>query len=79
MTAEWNPADYTDDYRNALEKMIEEKIEKGDSAKPAKVRRKRPENVIDLVSVLKKSIQETSSGRAEKKRSGKGKTRRAAA
>lgn len=79
MSARWNPEDYVDDYRNAVEKMIEEKVEKGDKAKPAKVRRRHPENVIDLVSVLKKSIKETSAGRTARKRPTKGKPRRKAA
>lgn len=79
MSAKWNPADYVDDYRTALEKMIEAKVEKGGSAKPAKVRRRHPENVIDLVSVLKQSIRETSAGKSTRKRQGKGKTRRKAA
>lgn len=79
MSERWNPEDYVDDYRNAVEKMIEEKVEKGDKAKPAKVRRRHPENVIDLVSVLKKSIKETSAGRTARKRPTKGKPRRKAA
>lgn len=79
MSAKWNPADYVDDYRTMLEKMIEAKVEKGGSAKPAKVRRRHPENVIDLVSVLKQSIQETSAGKTTRKRQGKGKPRRKAA
>jgi len=79
MSQRWNPEDYVDDYRNAVEKMIEEKVEKGDKAKPAKVRRRHPENVIDLVSVLKKSIKETGAGRTARKRPTKGKPRRKAA
>ncbi len=79
MSARWNPADYVDDYRIAVEKMIEEKVEKGDKARLAKVRRRHPENVIDLVAVLKKSIQETSAGRTARKRPAKGKARRKAA
>lgn len=79
MSAKWDPSEYVDDYRTAVEKMIEEKVEKGDSAKPAKARRRHPENVIDLVSVLKKSIEETSAGKTAKKRTGKGKPRRKAA
>ncbi len=35
MTDKWKPDDYTDEYRDALEKMIEEKIEHGDQQAPA--------------------------------------------
>jgi DNA end-binding protein Ku len=66
MTVKWQPAKYTDDYREALEEMIEDKIEHGEKHQPARSRSRRPSNVIDLVSVLKKSIQETS-GRPAKR------------
>lgn len=61
MTKKWDPADYHNEYHEALEKMIEDKIEKGDKALPKLRKRKMPSNVIDLVSVLRKSIQETES------------------
>ncbi len=60
MTEKWNPDDYTDEYRDALEKMIEEKIEHGDESAPAPSKRIKPTNVIDLVSVLQQSIAKTS-------------------
>lgn len=57
MTSEWNPEEYKDNYREALEDMIEDKLAHGD-AKPAHTaKRKHPSNVIDLVSVLQESIQ----------------------
>jgi DNA end-binding protein Ku len=59
MTSEWNPEEYTDDYREALEKLIEKKIEQGDEAEPVPAKRKRPSNVVDLVSILRQSIQQT--------------------
>ena len=37
MTTEWEPEQYTDEYRDALENLIEEKIEHGDKAAPAAV------------------------------------------
>ena len=64
MTTEWRPEEYTDDYRNALENLIEEKIEHGDKAAPPPSKKKRPSNVVDLVSVLQKSI-EQSQGKAK--------------
>jgi DNA end-binding protein Ku len=59
MTSEWKPQEYTDEYRDALENLIEEKIEHGDQAHPAPVAKKRPSNVVDLVSVLQESIQQS--------------------
>lgn len=59
MTTTWDPQKYTDEYREALKGLIEEKIEHGDKATPAPPKKKRPSNVVDLVSVLQKSIEET--------------------
>lgn len=59
MTAKWEPEQYHDDYRAALEKMIEEKVQHGGEAMPKATKGRKPTNVIDLVSVLQKSIKET--------------------
>jgi non-homologous end joining protein Ku len=61
MTSDWDPNQYTDEYHEALEKMIEQKIEHGGEEAPETVKKKKPTNVIDLVSVLQKSIQQTQS------------------
>lgn len=62
MTVAWSPDDYKDEYREALEEMIEDKVAHGDT-KPAKTAKARkPSNVIDLVSVLQESLQKTKSG-----------------
>jgi DNA end-binding protein Ku len=66
MSTRWKPEEYTDDYREALKDLIEKKIEQGDKATPAPAKKKRPSNVVDLVAILRKSIQET--GHAEKAR-----------
>jgi DNA end-binding protein Ku len=66
MSTGWKPKEYTDDYREALKDLIEEKIEHGDKATPAPTKKKRPSNVVDLVAILQKSIRET--GHAEKAR-----------
>jgi DNA end-binding protein Ku len=58
MTSAWKPEQYTDQYHEALEKMIEGKIEHGDEP-PAPAKKKKPSNVVDLVSVLQQSIQQT--------------------
>ena len=59
MTTKWNPAEYTDEYHEALEKLIEDKIEHGEKSAPPPAKKRKPTNVIDLVSVLKKSIADT--------------------
>ena len=51
-------------YRDALENLIEEKIEHGDKVGPAPSKKKQPSNVVDLVSVLQESIQQ-SQGKAK--------------
>ena len=60
MSSKWNPEKYKDDYREALMEVIEEKVEAGGKEieeKPKKA--PKPTNVIDLVSVLQKSLEET--------------------
>jgi DNA end-binding protein Ku len=57
MSEKWNPENYKDEYREALEKMIEKKVETGEAG-PAPRKRKPTGNIIDLASVLQRSIQE---------------------
>jgi len=56
MSEEWKPEEYSDDYRLALEKVIEQKVAHGGASPGKPARRPRATNVIDLVSVLQKSI-----------------------
>src|SRR5436189_858335 len=66
MSSKWNPEKYHDDYREALMEVIEEKVEAGGKEieeKPKKA--PKPTKVIDLVSVLQKSLAQT--GGAKKK------------
>lgn len=82
MSGEWKPEELIDDYREGLEKVIEEKIEKGDKALPKPTRRSKPTNVIDLVSVLQKSLDQsgkrTSKARSSTKKAKKSKAKKAA-
>jgi DNA end-binding protein Ku len=72
MTTEWKPEDYKDEYRHALEKLIEDKVEHPHKS-PAHAKTKhRPSNVIDLVKVLQESLGQ--SGRGKKAGHGKAKT-----
>jgi DNA end-binding protein Ku len=60
MSSKWNPEKYKDDYREALMEVIEEKVEAGGKEieeKPKKA--SKPTKVIDLVSVLQKSLDQT--------------------
>lgn len=56
MSGTWNPEMFHDDYHKMLEKVVEQKIKKGGKAAPGLKPRKKPANVIDLVSVLQQSI-----------------------
>ena len=59
MTSEWKPEQYTDQYHEALEKMIEERSSTAAKNAPSPVKKKKPTNVVDLISVLQQSIQQT--------------------
>jgi len=64
MSSKWNPEKYRDDYREALMEVIEEKVETG--GKEIEEKRKKapkPTKVIDLVSVLQKSLEESGAKR----------------
>ena len=75
MSSKWNPEKYRDDYREALMEVIEEKVEAGGKEieeKPKKA--PKPTKVIDLVSVLQKSLEQ--SGGAKKKATAKSRSKR---
>lgn len=68
MSTSWEPEKYKDDYRQALEKVIEEKVQHGGrvvgrpkSARPAT-------KVIDLVQVLQESLAQAQKGEGKRKR-----------
>jgi len=70
MSSKWNPEKYKDDYREALMEVIEDKVEAGGKEieeKPKKA--PKPTKVIDLVSVLQKSLEETGAKRKTTARS----------
>jgi DNA end-binding protein Ku len=71
MSSKWNPEKYKDDYREALMEVIEEKVEAGGKELEEKPRKApKPTKVIDLVSVLQKSLEETGGKRKAKGKSG---------
>jgi DNA end-binding protein Ku len=75
MSSEWKPEKYRDDYREALMEVIEEKVEAGGKELEEKPKQRRPPatKVIDLVSVLQKSLEQ--SGAAKKKSTAKRSTK----
>jgi len=75
MSSKWNPEKYKDDYREALMEVIEEKVEAGGKEIEEKPRKApKPTKVIDLVSVLQKSLEETG---GKKKARGKSRAKKA--
>ena len=76
MSSKWNPGKYRDDYREALMEMIKEKVEAGGKEIEEKPKpKKQPTKVIDLVSVLQRSLEKT--GGAKKKSTKKSRARHA--
>jgi DNA end-binding protein Ku len=81
MASGWDPKQYTDEYHEALEKMIDKKIETGGKSAPPPAKKRRPTNVLDLTSILKQSIHQRSGQTKAEKTSTKarGKGRKKAA
>jgi len=70
MSTKWNPEKYRDDYREALMEVIEEKVEAGGKEIEEKPRKApKPNKVIDLGSVVQKSLEETGAKRKATARS----------
>jgi DNA end-binding protein Ku len=69
MTTSWKPEEYSDDYRNALLKLIRNKSRKGGkSIEPVVEKKPISTNIIDLVEVLRQSVKEAQkSGKRSKK------------
>ena len=81
MTTDWEPEQYTDEYHEALEKLIEEKVEHPDKKEAAPAKKKKATNVIDLVAVLQESLQQSkgkSSSAKKKSAAPAGKARKTA-
>ena len=76
MSGKWEPEKYRDDYKEALEKLIEQKVEKGDEATPKPAHRPKATNVIDLVSVLQKSLEQSGGSKKSRATAKRAKPRR---
>jgi len=59
MSTKWEPENYHDDYKEGLEKLIEQKVESGSEDLPAPRKPKKATTAVDLVSVLQQSIRKT--------------------
>jgi len=81
MTGKWDPEAFKDDYREALMEVIEEKIAAGGKEvdRKKKAGPVKTTNVIDLVAVLQKSIQQHGQARTKKSPAPREKARRKAA
>jgi DNA end-binding protein Ku len=63
MSSKWDAKKFQDDYTHKLREVIEEKVAAGGKELPAaRGKAKAPTNVVDLVAILKKSIEENSTG-----------------
>jgi DNA end-binding protein Ku len=70
MTDKWEPEKFKDEYREGLMKVIEEKIATGGKELPAaRPKHAKSANVIDLVSVLQQSLEQTKSAKKSAKTS----------
>lgn len=69
MTEAWSPERYTDDYRSALMKLIDAKIRSGGKAIPPREKARPATNVVDLLEVLRESLESPggAKGRAKSK------------
>lgn len=72
MTVKWDPNRYTNDYREELLQLIEEKIASGGkkAIKHEKETKVKQTNVIDFMELLKKSLQEKKPPKSEKQKKG---------
>ena len=76
MSSAWKPEEYTDEYHEALEKLIEDKIEHGGKSPRSPAKKKKPGNIVDLVSILQQSIRDSRTTKRTKSSSTTGKTTR---
>src|SRR5437762_13622900 len=78
MSSVWEPEKYSDEYRNAVMELIEQKA-KNKQLPAAPAPAPRTTNVVDLVKVLQESINRSQSGRAKRGGNGAGNRRRSTA
>ncbi|MBA4147029.1 MAG: Ku protein [Verrucomicrobia bacterium] len=80
MSDKWDAQKYKDEYRDQLVKLIEEKISAGGVVTAPQAKARKPTNVVDLVSVLQESLNQTTKSKEKKPAKAPGKkTKRKAA
>ena len=75
MAGKWEPKKYHDEYREALMKLIEEKIKAGGKKLAPVKPGEKPAPMIDLVSILQQSIAKAAEGPPKKKPAAKSRAR----
>jgi DNA end-binding protein Ku len=79
MSDKWNPTKYTDDYRIALEQMVQKKVEQGGKTPAGGPKKRHPTNVVDLAAVLQESLAQTEKASKKQSKPAAHKTRKKAA
>jgi DNA end-binding protein Ku len=74
MKSEWNPDAFKDDYEKALKALIARKLSGKKIKAPAKEAGTRPSNVIDLVDILRQSLNQKGTGSSKSARKSAAKT-----
>jgi DNA end-binding protein Ku len=69
MSEKWQPEKWKDEYREALMKLIEEKVSAPSQTATAPKASRKPTNVVDLVSVLQESLNAHVKGTGKTKKS----------
>src|SRR5687768_4701158 len=75
MAGKWEPEKYHDEYREALMKLIEDKIKAGGKKLAPVKAGEKPAPMIDLVSILQQSIAKAAEGPPKKKPAAKSRAR----
>ena len=78
MAGDFDPEEYSDNYREALQAVIEAKIEGRELVEPAE-EQPRADNVVDLMSALRASVEAAKRDRGESPAAEKAATKKAAA
>ncbi len=78
MSDKWEPDKYKDEYREALMKLIEEKVASGGKLPEKKHKAAKPGKVVDIVSLLQASLDKTHTGKGKKEKPHKAKSKKAA-
>jgi DNA end-binding protein Ku len=76
MTAKWQPSKFHDEYRDALMKLVQRKVDKGqtEAIDAEEVEGEPVPSTINFMDVLKKSVEHAAKGRAKTTRAAKAKT-----